>query len=371
MKNYKSYILVFFILFLVIEIFSFFIADNKLNKLQSRLPPKIEMGQNAIKNYIEYLPYVRERNFYLYKDKHSAFDNNYFIYDIINEYKYENNENILIQGDSEALILSEKPINSYLKNYGEKNKIGILNAGQSSYSLSPMTVQLDIFENEFKIKPSIIIAIIDQTDIGDELFKYKDVDNNEFSLSLLHLDKKFQLEAIDNFKQFNSSIYKLAEYLINYFNYFKYRTNLTNFDTINYMIDKVKVKFLKMPEVFYPLKRGLNSNEKEIFLKRVNNYINIAFKNENLKYIYFVTHPHPEHFEDNKKFISNVSDLIDDAISDSKFIEKLIHINFSKNNKNVNIESFVKLDEFRHLTHDSYLDYYLPTILHEIEVKNN
>ena len=85
MKNYKSYILVFFILFLVIEIFSFFIADNKLNKLQSRLPPKIEMGQNAIKNYIEYLPYVRERNFYLYKDKHSAFDNNYFI--LISFYK--------------------------------------------------------------------------------------------------------------------------------------------------------------------------------------------------------------------------------------------------------------------------------------------
>ena len=370
MKNFKSYILVSFILLLLIEIFCFFIADIKLKKLQARLPPKIEMGHNAIKNYIKYLPYVRERNF-LNKYKHSTFDNNYYIYDIINRYKEENNENILIQGDSEALILSENPIHSYLKNYAEKNKIGILNAGQSSYSISPMTVQLDIFENEFKIKPSIIVAIIDQTDIGDELFKYKDIDNNEFSLSLLHLDKKFQLEAIDNFKQFNSSIYKLAEYLINYFNYFKNRTNLTNFDTINYMIDKTKAKFFNLPEVFYPLKRGLNSSEKEIFVKRVNTYINIAFQNDNLKYIYFVTHPHPEHLENNKKFISNVSTLIDDAISDSKFIEKLNHINFSENNKNVNIESFVKLDKFSHLTDDSYLDYYLPTIFDEIEIKNN
>lgn len=370
MKNFKSYIIIFFILFLVIEIFCFFIADIKLKKLQSRLAPKLEMDHNAIKNYIKYLPYVREKD-YSIKYKHSAFDNNYYIYNIINEYKDENNENILIQGDSEAELLSQDPMHSYLKNYAEKNKIGILNAGLSSYSISPMTVQLDIFENEFKIKPSIIFAIIDQTDIGDELFKYNDVDNNEFSLSLLSLDKKFQLESIDNFKQFNSSIYKLTEYSINYFNYFKYRTNLTNFDTISYIIDKAKAKFFKISEVFYPLKRGLNSNEKKIFLKRVNNYINIAFQNENLKYIYFVTHPHPEQLEDNKKFISNVSTLIDDVISDSKFIEKLIHINFSKNNKNVNIESFVKLDRFSHLTNESYLDYYLPTILDEIEIKNN
>ena len=123
--------------------------------------------------------------------------------------------------------------------------------------------------------------------------------------------------------------------------------------------------------MFYPLKRGLNSNEKEIFLKRVNNYINKAFQNENLKYIYFVTHPHPEQLEYNKKFISNVSTLIDDVISDSKFNKKLFHINFSKNSKDVNIESFVEFDRFSHLTDESYLDYYLPTILGEIEIKNN
>lgn len=41
-----------------------------------------------------------------------------------------------------------------------------------SYSISAMTVQLDIFENKLNIKPSIIIAIIDQSDLGDELYKY-------------------------------------------------------------------------------------------------------------------------------------------------------------------------------------------------------
>ena len=137
------------------------------------------------------------------------------------------------------------------------------------------------------------------------------------------------------------------------------------------MIDKNKSKFYNIPEVFYPLKRGLNSNEKEIFVKRVNTYINIAFQNDNLKKIYFVTHPHPEHLENNKKFISNVSTIIDDAISKSKFKEQLIHVNFSKNNKNVNIESFVKLDKFSHLTQSAYLNYYLPTILDKIEINNN
>lgn len=370
MKNFKFYIVIFFILFLLIESLCFFVVDIKLKKMEARLPPRIEMDHKAVKDYIKYLPYLRERSF-LNEFKHSAFDNNYYIYDIINEYNNKNNENILIQGDSEALILSENPIHSYLKNYAEKNKIGIFNAGQSSYSISPMTVQLDIFENEFKIKPSIIIAIIDQTDVGDELFRYKNTDNDTFSLNLSTFDKKFQLKEIENLKRFNSSAYKLAKYLFNYFNYFKNRTNLTSFETINYMIDKNKSKFYNIPEVFYPLKRGLNSNEKEIFVKRVNTYINIAFQNDNLKKIYFVTHPHPEHLENNKKFISNVSTIIDDAISKSKFKEQLIHVNFSKNNKNVNIESFVKLDKFSHLTQSAYLNYYLPTILDKIEINNN
>ena len=37
-----------------------------------------------------------------------------------------------------------------------------------------MTLQLETLRDDFSIHPSIIIGIIDQTDIGDELFNYKE-----------------------------------------------------------------------------------------------------------------------------------------------------------------------------------------------------
>ena len=47
-----------------------------------------------------------------------------------------------------------------------------------------MTSQLDILQREFEIIPNIIIVIIDQTDIGDELYRYKNVENDFFSKTL-------------------------------------------------------------------------------------------------------------------------------------------------------------------------------------------
>ena len=36
-----------------------------------------------------------------------------------------------------------------------------------------MNLQIDILEKDFKIKPDIVVAYIDQTDIGDENCRYK------------------------------------------------------------------------------------------------------------------------------------------------------------------------------------------------------
>ena len=45
-----------------------------------------------------------------------------------------------------------------------------------------MTVQFQILKENFNISPSVVIAIIDQTDIGDELCRYRSkikFDNNK------------------------------------------------------------------------------------------------------------------------------------------------------------------------------------------------
>ena len=65
-----------------------------------------------------------------------------------------------------------------------------------------MMVQYATLENDFNIKPSIVVAYIDQTDIGDEICRYKD---------LRVLDKKNNLIAVKN-EFYTRRIYDYAQY---------------------------------------------------------------------------------------------------------------------------------------------------------------
>jgi len=274
----------------------------------------------------------------------------------------------LIQGDSEAALLNLRENHKYLKEYGKNHAIGILNAGLGSYSISPMTVQLTIFEKDLKIYPSIIIAIISQTDIGDEIFRYKNLENNDFSINLSSLDYKFKNKMLENFKKRNLSTFKIIKYSFLYYNFFKKRLDLTNKETDNYIFFRIKAKFLNIPEAFYLLKRGITKKEKIIFKERLNNYINKAFKNNNLKNIYFVTHPSIYHLKGSINNHNSISTIVDEIVTSSTFKKKLTHINFSKNNKDIDLNSFVEFDRFSHLTVESYISYYLPKIFSTINL---
>jgi len=86
---------------------------------------------------------------------------------------------VLFQGDSymEQLTFQgprKKNISSKLvQQFKSKKKISFINSGTGSYSPSLMNVQLDVLEEDFKIFPNIVIAYIDQSDIGDENCRYK------------------------------------------------------------------------------------------------------------------------------------------------------------------------------------------------------
>ena len=86
----------------------------------------------------------------------------------------KNKDNYLIQGDSWAeYIVFKDLINKSLQNIVKKKGIGLINSGTSSYSPSPMKIQFEILEEKYDLKPDFLISIIDQTDIGDELCRYK------------------------------------------------------------------------------------------------------------------------------------------------------------------------------------------------------
>ena len=84
----------------------------------------------------------------------------------------KNQSNILIQGDSWAQQFNSATSKKALAQFADERQVGIINAGVSSYAPSVMTVQLRKLRQQFQIHPTNIVAIIDQTDIGDELCRY-------------------------------------------------------------------------------------------------------------------------------------------------------------------------------------------------------
>ncbi len=123
---------------------------------------------------------------------------------------------ILFQGDSWMEQLTDQDHNlvslDLVKKFGDKKKVGLINAGIGSYSPSLMNIQLDVLQEDFEIFPDIVIAYIDQTDIGDENCRYKY--NTVYKNGIL---KSIQPETYLMYKSlFNySQIYGLSRIYLN------------------------------------------------------------------------------------------------------------------------------------------------------------
>ena len=150
-----SFFLVYLIVLLWVSISEKYISDNNfINKEEL----------NFHRNYSNKVHHLRGKHFI----KENIKKEEYFFTEVS---KYSKNKiNFLIQGDSWAEYLSTKNLSKKTLNEIAKiNKIGLINAGIASFSPSPMTVQFQILKEDFNISPSVVIAIIDQTDLGDEL----------------------------------------------------------------------------------------------------------------------------------------------------------------------------------------------------------
>ena len=365
MKNTKFYIISILFIFILIEVFSMVMLD--IIKKRSLLSNYINSpnATKGIEEYSEFIPYSRnkinfnELNNYIVKaDKELDHykikrDENYYFYSTIKPFNKHNKENILIQGDSWAEIAQQKEIYTFLKEYSEKNKLGIINGGISSYSVSPMAGQLFILKKEFNINPTILIATIDQTDIGDEIYRYRSLNKTGLAPTLTNLHRKF---------------FKKIQYTSLYFNLHKDIYKLDNFNTLKIIAKKAKAKLFGIPVVLSPLRFGIDEFEKNIIKERINNYINLALKNDSLKKIYFVTHPHLNHLTSfGGKYVISIADIIDEIILSSSHSSVLEHINFSKLNKSIDPSLFLEGDDFSHLTIEAYRDYYWPSILDKIK----
>ena len=355
-----------------IEIFGYFIINFKKNEINQQFYN--EEKKKAVfvyQKYREFIPYVRNPQYFDYIDnvRSPSENDKVLFYTILNPFLKSNRENVLIQGDSWAEAANDKEIKNYLQKKSSEINVGMINSGISSYSPGPMTAQLNILRNDFNIRPSILISIIDQTDIGDELYRHNTFDKNLTILRISNSQIKYneKINQILSSRKFN--FLKLFEYFSLYFNNQKKIYKINSFKTFKFILFRLSNRLLNIPIQLTPLFYDIDSFKKNKFRESLNFYIKNAFKDQKLEKIIFVTHPHKKHYLGGiiGKYKIDVGDLLIDVINKSQYKDKIIHLDFRKILFEKNIENieklFVQNDIFSHLTIEAYIKYYFPEIL--------
>ena len=273
--------------------------------------------------------------------------------------------NVIIQGDSWAQQYRAKRPTEYLTDFLKKNtNIKLILAGTGSYSPCIMTAQLNLLRNEFNFRSDYIIAVIDQTDIGDELCRYRGLREKNNNRIIVKPEPKNSLEPnsmyfiIDNFKMFfskNFSLYKVLYYFKNLYTYKELKK-------------KYKIK-CGGNQILNPLRNELHIEDKKYIISVLNDYFDEVFSDNSLKKLIIVTHPHEGHLTG--EYSLNIETLIVKVIEDSIYKNKIKILSFLKEVEkysNEEIENiFVDNDPYSHLKEDYFLNEILPKVLNEID----
>jgi len=263
------------------------------------------------------------------------------LFNVLND--SSSNKLTLLQGDSWFQQINEfDDVKNYIDD-SQKN-VKFVNGGIASFSPSLMNIQFNILENDFNIKPEIVIAYIDQTDIGDEFCRYK---------NLRTFDKQGVLISVpyEKFPTYKGA-FNLHELIIFSEIDLKYKSKFIKTQKfINYRfiksLEKIKKQYQKkiIKNNYFEkcggrkldnYLRSANQEAIEHFELILNEYLNMLSKKKYLKKIFIVTHPHKLQIT-TSDYKLDVSDLVSKAI---QAYPKVEHINFSKIiNENLNFYS--------------------------------
>jgi hypothetical protein len=370
--SFASLILLVTMLLVVLEGISFIVV-------KSRFLANTEVV-NIYNNYIDKVNHIR----YIHSYKTVNDSPTDLIFSTIRKYK-SNQKNILIQGDSWAELIQNKQSFEVIKTIADKNDYGIINAGTSSYSPSLMRSQLQVLRDDFNIQPKHIVAIFDNTDMGDELCRYKDkqyVDQsgNKY-VHAFTKDEQNEIYSLWHFIEHQNIYYSKTFNLIKLFrmsmNSLDYRKG--NFDLpeshktrldrlsdlpvweasrINNIINENRFDSPKCgwSDISNPMINGVSSKD-HIYLKSIiNEYIEKVFDG-NVESLYMVTHPHRGHINGEYKF--RIKEILEETIFESEFRDKIYLIDFRVS---YDLTIFKAKDEASHTTDEYHANVYIPHI---------
>lgn len=351
------------------------------------------IGFYSLSDYKKYKKYlfnnIEDLEFhYKYSDKINhlrakSIDNSSTGY-LFNKIKKSNSKNkILFLGDSwfDQINLGDyKNSLNDLEIFSSKNNLELINGGITSFSPSLMHVQFKILNEDFNIIPKIIVIHIDQTDIGDEICRYKerkvyDEKGNLIAVKRFNYDK----EVFNGLK-----IYKYSEIKFrnsNLLNFFR----LSNF-TIKYFFEKNIFRLKKIyihgwrtgdQRNYYKcrfkvIKSFLNKKNQDAnnyFSQSLINFLNHLNANKEIEKIFITSFPHRGHVE--KIYENNVSKLIDNVLNN--YSDKFEHLftdedYFDKLNLD---EVYIVGDEASHLTPKYHQKLFIKKIIKKLNEEIN
>ena len=348
---FKSLSIIFSLLICYIFIFIFYFINLEKNFEENF---KIKETVTFYNKYFDRINHIRYRDKFRFEIKNDELIFNYF--------KKQEGKTILLQGDSWFKKLnnyesSQKIVLNNLKTFGK-----IINGGTSSYSPSLMHNQFMILENDYDIRPENVIIYIDQTDMGDELCRYKNLiqydkekkfvkvgaERYPYSQDVFNLHEKIYLSKIE---LSNVSKLKKTQYYINY----KIKKALIRTSKkMNSIIFKHKSFTKKCTwKVIESYKSYLSLDDEKYLKKIIKNYFNYLNKKNYIDKIYVVTHPHKTQFMSNSQKV-DISKIISNLGED---FSKIQHINFSEILRKKNFyNDFEKIwkQDLIHLTEEGY-----------------
>ena len=288
---------------------------------------------------------------------------------------------VLFQGDSymEQLTFPGPDKNhvsaKLVQQFNSKKKIGFINSGTGSYSPSVMSAQLDVLEEDFKILPNIVIAYIDQSDLGDENCRYKNKKIYENGI-LKSIKPENYLMWRETFNY--AEVYELSKIKLNNISKISKTFQLVNFK-IKYGLIKSSIRFYRknisqskidkaklIKCYWHETERYLikpKDAEIKYFKDQVKDYLLKMEQKKHIEKVFLVTFPHRKNF--NKTYKYNVSDIIDDVAKDKK---NVTHINFSRillNDVNFNYKN-IWLEDNVHLNPENHGNLFIKIILEEL-----
>ena len=321
---------------------------------------------NFHKKYSKKLHHLRDSNRW-------GIEENDYLFSSIG--KYKNADLILLQGDS-WMEQSQEIAGSLklLKEFSEKNNLNIINAGITSYSPTLMNLQYQLLKKNFNLKPKIIVAYIDQTDIGDEICRYYPtkkfvnnkliaVENESYTNKIYDYTKIYHYSDININTNFYLRLFRLANFKIKYF----IIRNIKRFKEISMVGWKergsVKCRFKEIQKYLFKL----NKKSKDLFKESINDYLKTLENDKDIKKIILVSFPHYKH--QNKEYKINVSNIIEELIINKKF-KKTHHLNFSEYDfSSFKLKSiYLDGDPSSHLNTRFHSELFIKNIIKELEI---